>query len=398
MPPHCAKRAKPSNPTPDKANDDVATDNKSTPAGKDEDIAISADNGKSKLIELPVELLLEIMLYFPAVHIPTSRRFNTPVLPPSIFERWDALRALSQTCQLWRTIFYPMLWERMEACAVRAELDPQRFQAEPRSIKGSSTELNMADFRGEDIPRNWYKGVSRLLGKLSKGLTTNPEAAKHVRTVNVSLTRCSPGTVLPAFVGCLEILPNLQTLQILRAHTQMTTMLKSHFENHTFPAVRTIIVPDHGHEILRCCTEVRKVVCNDGNGSKLVTAIAKCCPKVEVVEGIDADKNILKRLVKACPNIRELKLGGFIETNTAVLALLASLKNLVRLELRVGKDYAETYHQDPLVTPIIKAAREIMNNSKAQGKKTLKLYYDDIGGWDRQEKHWVISILLDYKP
>lgn len=75
----------------------------------------------------------------------------------------------------------------------------------------------------------------------------------------------------------------------------MTTMLKDHFEGHTFPAIQTVIVPDHSHQILRCCIGARKVVCNYGDGSKLVTAIAKRCPKVDVVEGIDADKNIVKR-------------------------------------------------------------------------------------------------------
>lgn len=75
----------------------------------------------------------------------------------------------------------------------------------------------------------------------------------------------------------------------------MTTMLKDNFSGHSFPTVRTAIVPDHGHEILRCCPRVRKVICNYGDGSKLVTAIAKCCKEVEVVEGINADKNILKR-------------------------------------------------------------------------------------------------------
>lgn len=117
------------------------------------------------------------------------------------------------------------------------------------------------------------------------------------RVVNVSLTRCSTGTVLPAFVKCLENLPNLHTLQILRAHTAMTGILKTHFDGHRFPNVRSIIVPEHGHEILRCCPEVRKVICNAGNGSKVVTAIAKCCRKVEVLEGIGADENVVKRML-----------------------------------------------------------------------------------------------------
>ncbi len=147
--------------------------------------------------------------------------------------------------------------------------------------------------------------------------------------MNVSLTRCSPKTVLPAFVKCLENLPNVHTIQILHAHSQMTTMLKTHFEGHHLPTIRTIILPGHAHEILRICPEVRKVVCNDGDCSKLISAIAKKCKNVEVLEGFSASssgpKSTMKRrfilrfykvnsveifnligLVKACPNLRQI--------------------------------------------------------------------------------------------
>jgi hypothetical protein len=115
----------------------------------------------------------------------------------------------------------------------------------------------------------------------------------------------------------------------------MGKALKFHFEGHTFPTVRTIIVPDHGHDILRCCPEARKVVCNYGDGSRIITAIGKYCKNVEIVEDIKPDKNFLKRmssfmansrsllrvigfigLAKACPNLRELKFNPGIETKT----------------------------------------------------------------------------------
>lgn len=123
MPPRRTKRVKTSK-VSNEVNEGIITD--AAPlavsivkVGEGAQAEISVNNGKCKFIDLPAELLLEIVSFFPAVHIPTSRRFNTPVLPPSIFERWDVLRALSQTCRLWRNIFFPMLWERMEACAIR---------------------------------------------------------------------------------------------------------------------------------------------------------------------------------------------------------------------------------------------------------------------------------------
>jgi hypothetical protein len=73
-------------------------------------------------------------------------------------------------------------------------------------------------------------------------------------------------------------------------------MLNSYFSNHTFPSVRTVIVPEHGQDILRCCPGARKVVCNHGDGSKIITAIGKCCKKVQAVEGIQANTNFIKRV------------------------------------------------------------------------------------------------------
>jgi hypothetical protein len=115
MPRHGVKRAKTFRREVQEGSPPVNTTNEATKV-----VPISGDNGKCGFVEMPAEVLLEIMSYFPAVPVPTSRQCSdTPVLPPSIFERWDILRVLSQTCRLWRSTFYPMLRERMEACAVR---------------------------------------------------------------------------------------------------------------------------------------------------------------------------------------------------------------------------------------------------------------------------------------
>lgn len=75
----------------------------------------------------------------------------------------------------------------------------------------------------------------------------------------------------------------------------MTTILKDHFEGHTFPTIRTAVMPSHAHNILRCCPEVKTVICNYGDGSQLVSAIAKHCKKVETIEGFIIDEKMMKR-------------------------------------------------------------------------------------------------------
>jgi hypothetical protein len=76
----------------------------------------------------------------------------------------------------------------------------------------------------------------------------------------------------------------------------MTTHLKNGFANTNIPSVRKIILPSWAHEVLRCCPEVTHVICNRGDGSKLISAIAKSCKKVEILDGfVLDDEKILKR-------------------------------------------------------------------------------------------------------
>jgi len=121
-----------------------------------------------------------------------------------------------------------------------------------------------------------------------------PYLAKYVRTVTVSLTKCSADTVLSPFVRCLESLPNLETLQIVYASLQMTTTLNDAFKGHTFPRIRNITLPSCAHNILRLCPEVRRVVCSQNDGGKLLTAIQRGCKKVEVARGFKADPALMK--------------------------------------------------------------------------------------------------------
>ena len=111
----------------------------------------------------------------------------------------------------------------------------------------------------------------------------------------------------------------------------MTSSLKSAFEGQTFPSVRTVAVPNHAHNVLRSCPEVRRVICSFGDGSTLVSAIAKECKRVEVIEGFQPDEKMMKRLsflrcfhyadtidhcltgiVKAAPNLRTARFSRSI--------------------------------------------------------------------------------------
>jgi hypothetical protein len=110
---------------------------------------------------------MEILSYFEYLPIPiTSKNYITPhgidyLLPSRYLERTTALRLLSQTCKLWRNIFFPLLWERLEAC-----------------LSHSSTGA-------------WYKIYGESLIRKSSLVCENPEIASHVRCVLKTLKETS---------------------------------------------------------------------------------------------------------------------------------------------------------------------------------------------------------------
>ena len=120
-------------------------------------------------------------------------------------------------------------------------------------------------------------------------------ALLYYRTVRVILTRYEQ-TIIPKKLACLlSSLQNLHTLQVFHAHTQMTTAIKNGFQGVVLPGIRTLIIPGHCHEILKCCPQVTKLWCNDGNGSKLVTVMAKYCKDVQEMRGfLPKDEKFVK--------------------------------------------------------------------------------------------------------
>ncbi|KAJ2919464.1 hypothetical protein MD484_g962, partial [Candolleomyces efflorescens] len=307
----------------------------------------AASNKECKFLELPSEILLEILSYFePAVSMDSGEKAvnvvypnggedttttadnnvvdggsansdsgsngdgsgsagnadagaETPVLtytyyyneqrflPGSAFSRTDSLRALSQTCVAWRNFFWPMIWENVEL--------------------GSA----LRDGRGA-----WYRKLADGLIRKGKGIIADAEVAKRVKRIRVVLTRCDIPTALPILTSCLAACTNLKTLNIYFAHSEITTPLKDAFTGLDFPSVETIVLPTQAHQVLRCCPNVKKVVCNDGDASQLISAVKAKCKDVEVFEGIRPSwksKAMVKRLVSAMPKLKQVRFEGIVD-------------------------------------------------------------------------------------
>ncbi|KAJ7625548.1 hypothetical protein FB45DRAFT_1029907 [Roridomyces roridus] len=307
----------------------------------------------SPLFTLPLELHRAIASHLGAP-IPYSTNARTAFV-------------LSQTCQQLRTIFLPLLWECWNVCV--------------KSRNGGV----------------WYKALGDFLQRASEGLAKQPELLSYVRTVNVIVTRYSSRTVLPPFARCLTLMPNLHTLQIIHAHTKMTSHLKQGFEGITIPSVRKLILPAWAHEVLRCCPNVTDLRCNSSEAVKLVPAIAKCCKKIEIFEGYSpAGDAGYKKILKAAPNLKELELDSMPTAET--FKTLSAFKKLGTIQIKVVHQEIPSIESgaiskvvtDPLLQPAIEAAKAFLFRQKLLGASPrlvlkhripYKLPPDNPGGW-----------------
>lgn len=156
--------------------------------------------------------------------------------------------------------------------------------------------------------------------------------------------------VLPAFATCLKALPNLHTLQVIHAHSQMTTPLKKAFEKVSLPQIKTLILPSCAHNILRSCPNVTDLTCNAEDGKKLVTALTQASIRnVEVIQGIftggygielKSTSSFLPlclsysclfaaELAKAAPKLRKLTVRAFEEVSWSQLSWLSCAGHLL---------------------------------------------------------------------
>jgi len=255
------------------------------------------------------------------------------------------LRALSQTCKDLRSVCLPPAWERLEACT-HAKTSGQ-----------------------------FFKEVGTALERKSDGLLKCKHLLPHVRIVNVSLTRYQTGTILPAFAECLAALPNLNTIQVVHAHSQMTTPIRNAFRGKSFPTVRTVIMPSCAHEILRCCPAVEDLTCNENDGSKLVGAlVAAKCNNLRTLRGISPSTAQAKRLVKTAPNLNSI----YIHAHEPFVQEFSVFKHLFTIYLQLSPRLCEKGQEKQLeatISKCIKIARGILEQNTSPGKKLIKLIH-----------------------
>jgi hypothetical protein len=187
---------------------------------------------------LPQELILEIISYF------ATKDYIDDDEIDAYFVCQAALRALSQTCRLLRSICLPALWEYLVCC-----------------------------YRDND---DGVEYLSTKLRRMTFGLTENPTLAPYVRWVvflsfshpeldffphtsrraNINIV-CDSYSLISKFVACLSLLPNMHTLIIIC----WSSPVSQTFSGARFPQVRRLIIPPwEAERLLPCFPRVRVVI------------------------------------------------------------------------------------------------------------------------------------------
>ncbi|KAL4246280.1 hypothetical protein ABKN59_009772 [Abortiporus biennis] len=343
-------------------NDDF---NSNGPSPTPEDPSVqNPTHSRGRFAQIPNELLDLILSEYPRVkesQVTTVLQCTTFPLAFAIYT--EVLRALSQTCRSLRIKCLSRLWERVEICYVKWE-DRDRF--------------------GEVTSRN--------LDRISKGLSQTPEIGGLVRSFAVTLTRWSTKKVLSAFVKCLTMLPNLHTLQVLYAHPTMAKSVQTAFRHNELPQIRTVILPNYVHSILRSCTGVETITCNEEDGGRFLAEIRNSCPHVRSLRNIAPNEALLKRLPKYAPSLETIALNmrprfppnkqnpkrppSAVYYDMSIYQKLKQLPKLSKIELIVYEvNKPEWAPKGSKIREHISAARDMLKGNQAEGEKSVVFYY-----------------------
>ncbi|KAN0075552.1 hypothetical protein V8E55_011575 [Tylopilus felleus] len=280
------------------------------------------------------------------------------------------LRALSQTSRLLRSRCLAMAWQSIELCGV--------------SMPARILEI--------------YEAIGWGIMNAVRVLRACPHLRPLIRTVSVILTsyRYHSAEFIPAFAACLATLPNLTTIQVIHASPapSVSTAIKDGFEGKQFPSVREISLPCSAHEIIKCCPNIEKVICTDGNGSTIVGSIVEGnCQQVSTLKGISTRhicSSVFKRFVELLPNLKYVSTKiGCDSTPFASFPLLDTIEivQVVPCDPPSWRDGSPTAPSEVAASEIENASR-ILKGNKSQAEKTVIVTKWD-ATWDNKRFEFV---------
>ncbi|KAJ7617166.1 hypothetical protein FB45DRAFT_1063683 [Roridomyces roridus] len=318
----------------------------------------------SSLVDLPTELLVEIVSYYPHPH-----EFLSPLLrhEHGLQERKDrqqVLRSLSQTCGVLRRLFLPALWERLEVS------------------KGS------------------------LLREEAVSSEVSTSLLSYVKSIHVSTAEWPASDIEPIFllVNLLKALPNVTGLQIYHNIAwELVAAFAYAFAEASFPSITELAVPDVLEQMFPSFPNVKTLACPAIYAhSRVLSPAQQYFPHLEGISGLRLSKMLINQVRQHLPKLRAISVSSVVPPEDSDgrshnhqpveddedcrpmftdLALLRDFKHLEELSLI----YA-CAERDALSLPaLISAGKDVLQHtsSKTFNKKLLRVWdWDWSKGFD----------------
>ncbi|KAJ7661948.1 hypothetical protein DFH06DRAFT_987519, partial [Mycena polygramma] len=225
--------------------------------------SIPSTNPMPSLPDLPTELLMEIVSYYPELY--PAFDACTYGVPHDQFSGKDSLRALSQTSRVLRDIFLPALWSRVHAC-----------------------------FTSRNRPKRKIKTRAKMLERRMKGIRNTTYI---VPSLSITLEECNMYNWQPMaeFIRVLDLLPNLRELTILQLSAEMVPVFQTSCDGKIFPSVLRLALSDGGSApLLRYFPNVQTLTCHWYNSIAIVTAAKEYCRHIHTVNNIRLSAEFVK--------------------------------------------------------------------------------------------------------
>ncbi|CAA7269414.1 unnamed protein product [Cyclocybe aegerita] len=323
---------------------------------------IESINKDCKMLQLPVEILMEIFSWFSDEITPeTSGYHNKASREGRRTDQEHATRSLARTCAIWRYLLLERCWKEVN--------HRQMF-----SMFKASEHMKPAVF--------------------AEGLYF----AKHVRTLRIEFVKDNAINAL--LVAALKAMTNLHTFHLLSPeyyYGSTDSQYTTPFNGQAFPQVRNLIVPLYALDILKCFPKITKISAGCWNEDiRPYNVLGKHCKDIEELEGFTATGVTVRRLVRLLPNLRSLKLDLFYfrPLFLDLLRSLSSLKQLNHIGIRTHHQDFEKVKADPDLVNVLRVAKESLKGNKATGSKTVGFFHERWDYIQARDVRWDETIIV----
>ncbi|KAJ6485304.1 hypothetical protein C8R47DRAFT_536048 [Mycena vitilis] len=288
------------------------------------------------LPDLPTELLMEIVSYYPELYLFFDA--CTYGVPHEQFSGKDSLRALSQTSRVLRDIFLPALWSRAHAC-----------------------------FTSRNRPKRKIKTRAKMLERRMRGIRNTTYIVPYIHSLCITLEECNMYNWQPMaeFIRVLDLLPNLRELTILQLSAEMVPVFQTSCDGKIFPSVLRLALSDGGlAPLLRYFPNVQTLTCYWYTCGAIVAAAKEYCRHVHTVNNMWLSAELVKCLRDAIPQLKQLSIWDTYNPDT--IRLLEGMDNLSDLRIRHPPEQRD-------FNDVVAAARHVLRTSRVDGRKELRM-------------------------